>query len=77
MSIVIVWYVEHGHHPAGITRRQTESPWYLTKAEPSFEDMLIKLRHVLIAAQFSPIRPTQPTPKETLAVQQAWAAAAA
>jgi hypothetical protein len=77
MSIVIVWYVEHGHHAADITERRTESPWYITKTEPSFEDMLIKLRRVLIAARFSPVRPVQPTPEETLAVQQAWAAAAA
>lgn len=77
MSIVIVWYLEHGHHPADITERRTESPWYVTKTEPSFEDTLIKLRRVVIAARFSPIRPAQPTPEETLAVQQAWAAAAA
>ncbi len=77
MSIVTVWYVEHGHHPADVTERRIESPWYASKTEPSFEDMLVKLRRVLIAARFSPIRPAQPTPEETLAVQQAWAAAAA
>jgi hypothetical protein len=77
MSIVIIWYLEHGHHPADVTERRTESPWYTTKTEPAFEDMLTKLRRTLIAARFSPTRPAQPTPEEILAVQQAWAAAAA
>jgi hypothetical protein len=77
MSIVIIWYTEHGHHPDDLTARRTRSPWYATKTEPSFQDMLIKLRRVLIAAQFSRARPAQPTPTEILQVQQAWAAAAA
>jgi hypothetical protein len=64
MSIVAIWYIEHGHHPADLTNRRTESPWYLTKTEPSFEDMLVKLRRVLIAARLSPARPAQPTPEE-------------
>lgn len=77
MSIVIIWYAEHGHHPADLTARQSLSPWYATKTEPAFEDMLIKLRRTLIAARFTGVRPAQPTAHEILEVQQAWAAAAA
>jgi hypothetical protein len=77
MSVVIIWYTLHGHHPADISSRRALSPWYVTKEEPSFEDMLIKLRRTLIAARFSPVRPAQPAPQEILEVQQAWAAAAA
>lgn len=77
MSIIVVWYVSHGHHPADITARRTRSPWYITKTEPSFEDMLVKLRRVLIAARFSPVRPAQPTAHEIQEVTRAWAAAAA
>jgi hypothetical protein len=77
MSIIVVWYAGHGHHPADITTRRTHSPWYATKTEPSFEDMLSKLRRVLIAARYSPVRPAQPTTHEILEVTQAWAAAAA
>jgi hypothetical protein len=76
MSIVIVWYTRHGHHPEDVKDRAAESPWYVTKTEPAFEDMLIKLRRTLIAARFSPTRPAKPTPAEILEVQRAWAAAA-
>jgi hypothetical protein len=77
MTLVTIWYARLGHHPDDVNQRQTESPWYPTKTEPSFEDMLVKLRRTIIAARFSPVRPAQPTLEETRAVQQAWAAAAA
>jgi len=77
LSIVTIWYLQHGHHPADITQRRLESPWYTTKTEPSFEDMIIKLRRVIIAARFSPICASRPQPEEINAVRQAWAAAAA
>jgi hypothetical protein len=77
MSLVIVWYAGHGHHAEDAAARREESPWYATKVEPSFEDMLVKLRRMLIAARFMPTRRFQPTAEETLEVQQAWAAAAA
>jgi hypothetical protein len=77
MSIVIIWYVSHGHHPADITARRARSPWYATKHEPALEDMLVKLRRALIAARFSPAHPAQPTPDEILEVTRAWAAATA
>lgn len=77
MTLVTIWYARLGYHPDDVTERQTESPWYPAKTEPSFEDMLVKLRRTIIAARFSPVRPAQPTPEETRAVQEAWAAAAA
>ena len=49
--------------------------WYTSKTEPSFEDMIIKLRHVIIAAQFQHPGPHQPQPEETRAILLAWAAA--
>jgi hypothetical protein len=39
--------------------------------------MLAALRRVLIAAQFRPSRLVEPTQEEILAVQHAWATAAA
>jgi hypothetical protein len=77
MSLVIVWYTLSGHHPADVTDRRRRQPWYTTKTEPSFEDMIAKLRRVLIAARFMPEQPHQATPEQIHAVHQAWAAAAA
>jgi hypothetical protein len=56
-SLVIIWYALHGYHPDDVTTRRHEQPWYDTKTEPSFEDMLTKLRKALIAARFSTVRP--------------------
>ena len=49
--------------------------WYTTKTEPSYDDMAIKLRRVIIAARFHSPCPEQATPQETRAVLAAWAAA--
>jgi hypothetical protein len=62
---------------AGIDDRRTAQPWYRTKTEPAFEDMLIKLRRVLIAARISGSRPAQPTDDQIRAVLAAWDAAVA
>jgi hypothetical protein len=75
LSLVIVWYATAGHSPADAAERRSRSRWYTTKTEPSFEDMTIKLRRVLIADRFRPSRPDQATPEETRAVLAAWAAA--
>ena len=53
------------------------APRYRTKTHPAYHDMIIKLRRVLIAARFLPGKAGKPTPEETLAVQLAWAEAAA
>jgi DDE superfamily endonuclease len=74
-SLAIVWYATCGHHPADLAARRTLAPWYQTKAAPSVADMLVKLRRVLIAAQYQQGQPQTPTMPEILQVQAAWAAA--
>jgi hypothetical protein len=76
-SLVVLWYTLHGHQPDTITERRNQAPWYRDKTQPSYLDMITKLRRVLIAARFRAGRTTNPTPQETLAVHQAWAEAAA
>jgi hypothetical protein len=56
MSITIIWYALHGHHPDDVTERRALAPWYLSKTNPSFADMLAKLRRTIIADQYSPGR---------------------
>jgi hypothetical protein len=76
-SIVIIWYHLAGHSPAIARDRRDRAPWYATKACPAYIDMIITLRRVLIAAQFHPGVPRQPTPEEIRAVHLAWVEAAA
>ena len=76
-TLIIIWYARYGHDPADIDDRRAAQPWYRTKTEPAFEDMLIKLRRTMIAARFSPSRPGQPAPEQIRAVLAAWEAAAA
>jgi hypothetical protein len=49
-TLIIIWYARHGHDPADIDDCRASQPWYRTKIEPAFEDMLIKVRRTLIAA---------------------------
>lgn len=76
-SIVIIWYHLAGHSPAITRDRRDRAPWYATKTCPAYTDMITKLRRILIAAQFHPGVPRQPTPEEIHAVHLAWAQAAA
>ncbi len=76
-TLIIIWYARHGHDPSDIDDRRASQPWYRSKTEPAFEDMLIKLRRTLIAARFSGTRPAQPTREQIRAVLAAWDAAAA
>jgi DDE superfamily endonuclease len=75
MTLTIIWYALHGHHPSDVEEHRQRSPWYLTKTTPSFTDMLAKLRRVIVASQFHPGQGREPTPREIASVQQAWAAA--
>ena len=59
-SLVVIWYTLHGHHPDDALARRLAQPWYQTKTEPSFEDMITKLRKALIVARFTPVSPGQP-----------------
>ena len=76
-SLVVVWYALHGHHPDDALARRLAQPWYSTKTEPSFEDMIIKLRKTLIVARFTPASPGQPNPDLLHDYALACAAAAA
>jgi len=77
-TIVVLWYTIHGHQYAQVvTDRRIHAPWYVTKTDPSFADMLSTLRRTLIAARFMGSRPAQPTNAEIRQVQRAWALAAA
>ena len=76
-TLVITWYARHGHHRAAITARRHAQPWYHTKTEPAFEDMLTQLRRTLIAARISKGSGAHPTPEQTKEVLAAWHAAAA
>jgi hypothetical protein len=76
-SIVVIWYHLVGHHPNVVRDRRDHAPWYATKKHPSYLDMIVKLRRVLIATQYQPEAPGQPTHEEIRAVQLAWAHAAA
>lgn len=76
-TLVIAWYTRHGHDPADIDDRRATQPWYHTKTEPAFEDMLTKLRRTMIATRFSANHPDQPDPQQINAILAAWDAAAA
>jgi hypothetical protein len=75
-TVVIVWYHLAGHHPNVVRDRRDRAPWYTTKRHPSYLDMIVKLRRVLIAAQYQPEVSGQATPEEIRAVLLAWAQAA-
>jgi hypothetical protein len=76
-TLVTLWYTHHGHHPDIITDRRTRNPWYRTKTQPAYHDMLTTLRRTLIATQIPPTNPAQPTPQEIHTLRLAWTAAAA
>jgi hypothetical protein len=76
-SIAVLWYATAGHHPAGAEEHRARAPWYRTKTQPSTADMIAKLRRVLIAAQYRPVHPREPTPAEIHAIRLAWDSAAA
>jgi DDE superfamily endonuclease len=76
-TLVIIWYARHGHHDADIARRRATQPWYQSKTEPAFEDMLTKLRRVMITTRISRTRSTPPDTEEIQDVLAAWIAAAA
>lgn len=77
MTLTILWYALHGHHPEVVAARRQRAPWYRTKTNPSTSDMLATLRRTIIATQYLPGHAAAPTPREITAVQHAWATAAA
>jgi SRSO17 transposase len=76
-TLVTLWYTEHGHHPDTVTDHRRHAPWYRTKTQPSYHDMIIKLRRTLIATRFLHTYPAQPTPEEIHTLRLAWTETAA
>ena len=74
-TVITVWYALHGHCVDDVASHRTRARWYTTTAEPSYDDMAVKLRRVIIAARFRSPCPEPATPQETRAVLAAWAAA--
>jgi hypothetical protein len=77
LSLTVVWYALHGQPATDVAARRALAPWYQAKQTVSFADMLSALRRVLLAAQYLPSSLVEPTLQEILAVQAAWAKAAA
>jgi hypothetical protein len=75
-TLIILWYAQHGRPTQDVTAHRIHSPWYTTKTEPSFQDMITTLRRVITAARLMPTTPGQATTEEILAVTTAWAQAA-
>jgi hypothetical protein len=48
-TIVVIWYAVSGHRSQIVADRRVHAPWYLSKTDPSFADMLTALRRTLIA----------------------------
>jgi hypothetical protein len=71
-ALAVCWYATAGHHPADARARRLDAPWYTSKTEPSTADMTAKLRRVIIAARFKPVRADQPEPQEIHAIRLAW-----
>jgi hypothetical protein len=70
MTLTILWYSAHGHHPDVVAEHRARAPWYLTKSDPSTADMLAKLRRTIIAAQYQPGQPQTPTTAEITRVHR-------
>lgn len=73
LSLVVTWYAVAGHHPGDAADHRRNAPWYHTKTEPSFEDMIIKLRRVLIAARITGTSHHDLTHEEIHHLHLAWA----
>src|SRR5271165_763989 len=71
-ALAVTWYATAGHSPADTAARRLDAPWYTGKTEPSTADMTAKLRRVIIAAKFKPLRSDQPKPEEIHAIRLAW-----
>jgi hypothetical protein len=76
-TLAICWYATAGHHPGDVEAARALAPWYRQKTQPSVLDMLAKLRHVIIAAQFRRVDPAPLTSQEISIVRLAWEGVAA
>jgi hypothetical protein len=76
-TIVILWYAHHGNPTADVEHHRALAPWYTTKTEPSFADMLNALNHALTSDNEYPAATPKPTPSRKPQPQQRTPAQAA
>jgi hypothetical protein len=74
-SLVMLWHTHHGTDT--VTARRAEAPWYRSKTQPAYLDMIVQLRRVMIAAKILEHHPDQPTPQQIHDVCLAWEQATA
>ena len=51
VGIVYLWYFEHGKPPLDVSIARSLAPWYRSKTDPAFEDMLGAVRREIISAE--------------------------
>ncbi|WP_017616600.1 IS701 family transposase [Nocardiopsis salina] len=52
-SLVVLWYLHHGNSRADVAARRRDQPWYRSKTEPAFSDMIAALREQVIEHRIS------------------------
>lgn len=77
MTLVYLWYALYGHEAGDVARRRAGAPWYTTKNEPAFSDMIAKLRRTIIHARFSRVHAGQQLPDQFEDDTLTWLATAA
>jgi DDE superfamily endonuclease len=74
-SLIVLWHAQHGTDTS--TARRAEAPWYRSKTQPAYLDMIDELRRLMITAKILGPAPHQPTPQQIRDVCLAWEQAAA
>ena len=74
-SLVVFWHTQHGADT--VTARRAEAPWYRSKTQPAYLDMIVQLRRVMITAKILEHNRDQPTPQQIHDVCLAWEQATA
>lgn len=63
-SLTICWYAQNGRAEQDVAHHRRHARWYRHKRNPSYQDMLASLRRANIAAQYPPVTPRAPKPRE-------------
>ncbi|MDQ2761185.1 MAG: hypothetical protein M3Y17_12360, partial [Actinomycetota bacterium] len=63
-SLAICWYALNGRAEQDVAHRRRHARWYRHKRNPSYQDMLSRLRRETIAAQYLPVTARTPNPRE-------------